>query len=300
MLVSVTLPPFQKLSDRERGELVNQVLHEGVPSHLDQPIRAWIYRALQGGGHDLIAITLEMTIDYQRAEAQGSGARFLALCSQSDDLLDIVDAILAQSGPWPSPDTLDYTGEKYRRDRVILLKDLELMLHTGSSAYRVADDQRGLMRRVDVTTTNAFESATSAAASQPNAGSATDQIREAWSELYGVTPDPTAAFSLAIKAVESAAHAAVEPKNTRATLGTMIRQLRDNPDRYQIVLPGPGGHRDIGVVRDMMNLLWTSQTSRHGAQTVRRQETQEEAEMAVHLAVLLVHWFTTGAVTRKL
>ena len=49
----------------------------------------------------------------------------------------------------------------------------------------------------------------------------------------------------------------------------------------------------------MMELLWTGQTSRHGAQTVARRETQQETAMAVHLAVLLVHWFTTGAVRRK-
>jgi hypothetical protein len=33
--------------------------------------------------------------------------------------------------------------------------------------------------------------------------------------------------------------------------------------------------------------------------TVTKTETQEEAEMAVHLAVTLVHWFSTGAVVRK-
>jgi hypothetical protein len=49
----------------------------------------------------------------------------------------------------------------------------------------------------------------------------------------------------------------------------------------------------------MMSLLWTGQSSRHGAETVTRPETAAEAEMAVHLAVTLVYWFSTGAVRQK-
>lgn len=217
-LMAVTVP-FQKLSARERGEPVTQVLHEGVPLHLEQPIRAWIWRSLQGGGHDLVAVALEIRIDYQRAD--GSGARFLAFDPQPDDLLDVVDAILAHGGPWPEVSPLDYTGQKHPRDRIILLKDLESMLHTGSSAYRLADDGRGLVRRVHATATAAFHAAV-LSADQPSAGSAADQIRDAWNELYGVTPDPSAAFTAAIKALESAAHSIIEPNNITATLGTMI------------------------------------------------------------------------------
>lgn len=173
------------------------------------------------------------------------------------------------------------------------------MLQTGSSAYRVADDSTSLARRVDVTTTAAFNSAVAAAAAQPNAGSSADQLQEAWRELYGVTPNPSAAFSAAIKAVESAPHSIIEPNNARVTLGTMIGQQRNAPNRYETTLPGPGGNGGIEVLRNMMDLIWTGQTSRHGAQTVTREEKQEEAEMAVHLAVVLVHWFTSGAVRRK-
>lgn len=289
--------PFQNLSARERGEPPSRVLHEGVPPHLEQPLRAWIYRSLQGGGADLVAVALEIKIDYERAN--GRAAYFLAFDPQPDELLDIVDAILAHGGPWPELGVDDRTGEKMRSDRAVLLRDLDLMLQAGSSAYRMDDDGGNLTRRVDATTTAAFNSAVSAAADQQSSGSAADQIRDAWIELYGVTPNAPAAFSAAIKAVESAAHSIIEPNNVKATLGTMIGQLRNAPHRYELTLPGAGGNRDVAVLRDMMELIWTSQTSRHGAQTVTRDETQEEAEMAVHLAVLLVHCFTSGAVRRK-
>lgn len=246
--------PFQRLSARERGEPVTQVLHEGVPAHLEQPIRAWIYRSLRGGGHALVAVALGITIDHERAE--GDGPRFLAFEPQPEDLLDVVDAILPNRGPWPEErpwDTPDRSG--WRRDRAALLRDLDLMLAAGFSAYRINDDGDGLERRVDATTTAAFNSATDAAAGQPTTGFAADQIRDAWSELYGITPNAPAAYSAAIKAVESAAHSVIEPNNTKATLGTMIRLLDSTPHKWVLELPGPAGDGDVEVLRKMMELL---------------------------------------------
>jgi hypothetical protein len=48
-----------------------------------------------------------------------------------------------------------------------------------------------------------------------------------------------------------------------------------------------------------MKLLWEGQTSRHGSSRPTRADTLEEATMAVHLAVMLVQWLTSG-VARKI
>jgi hypothetical protein len=241
-------------------------------------------------------LALEIKIEHEKSE--GDPAKYLAGFTPTEDLLDVVDATLHQGGPWPEMREYDYTGEGWRRNKAILLKELELTLLAASSFVQVNDTQDGLIRRVDVTATDAFASALMAAAQQPNAGSAASQIRESWKELYQVSPDPSTAYSYAIKAVESAAHAIIEPNNPKATLGTMIGILKGAPHKYQLALPGPGGSGGSDVLTKMMELIWTGQTSRHGAQTVARKETQEEAAMAVHLAVTLVHWFTTGAVQR--
>lgn len=47
----------------------------------------------------------------------------------------------------------------------------------------------------------------------------------------------------------------------------------------------------------MMDALWTGQVGRHGMPNQPAQtQAPEEAEAAVHLAAMLVHWFTTGVV----
>jgi hypothetical protein len=193
----------------------------------------------------------------------------------------------------------DYEGLDLRRKRAILLGQLARILEQGSSAYRVNDDNTGLVRRVDATVTAAFEAAAAAAGANSHSGSAAGQIRSAWNELYGLKPDAPAAFRAAIQAVESASHAIIEPNNAKATLGSMLGQLRSAPERFELVIPGPDQTGNIEPLIKMLELIWNGQTSRHGARTVTRPETQEEANMAVHLAVLLVHWFATGAVRRK-
>lgn len=69
----------------------------------------------------------------------------------------------------------------------------------------------------------------------------------------------------AIRAVESAAHATIEPNNAKATLGTMLGQFRNALHVYRIAIPGPDGSGSITPLTAMMELLWTGQTSRHAA-----------------------------------
>jgi hypothetical protein len=49
----------------------------------------------------------------------------------------------------------------------------------------------------------------------------------------------------------------------------------------------------------MMRMPWDGQASRRGSKQPSREETRGEAEMAVHLASVLVLWFSTGSVRRK-
>jgi hypothetical protein len=291
----MTTGSFQPLSARDRGLPRQQILHEGVPSHMETFLRAWIARALRGGGAAQVALRLQI------ATGRGNPIDLLAQGIDEEYLLDVVDAILGYGGPWPELNPGDmqlgrnsnYTGLK------LLRRDLIGILEAGSSAWRVNDDFTGLTRRVDRTVAAAAEAATGTADNAADAGSAADHLRAGWTALYQLHPDASGAYRDAIRAVEAAAHGLVEPNNTRATFGTMLRQLRDNPDRWVLAIRGPGGTGSIMPLIAMIELLWTGQTSRHGGQTPTRPETFEEAQMAVHLAVTLVQWFVTGAVSQR-
>lgn len=124
-------------------------------------------------------------------------------------------------------------------------------------------------------------------------------MAKAWGELYGIEPNASAAYGLAIKAVEDAAIPVVSPNNERATLGTVLAQVEEQGD-WQ--LPMEREH-DRAPSRDvligMMRLLWHGQHDRHGGQPSAPGDVSvEEATVAVSLAVTLVNLLRAGAAAR--
>jgi hypothetical protein len=92
------------------------------------------------------------------------------------------------------------------------------------------------------------------------------------------------AYSEAIKAVESAAHSVIQPRNTKATLGTMLGELRTARHKFGTALVTAAGKDPILPVEEMMRALWEGQTSRHGAQTATVPETLDASRAATRLA----------------
>jgi hypothetical protein len=160
-------------------------------------------------------------------------------------MLDVVDYVLGRSDHWR---TLDSAAE------------LAVQLHQAGSAWTVAETDSAfqLERRVQETEKRAVESTIS------RSGRAGSHLQMAWSSVYGRNPNPGDSYGESIKAVEAAAQPIISPKNTRATLGTMIRDIGQAPTKWQQVLDTPHG---IAVVREMFSALWTGQHDRHGTQT---------------------------------
>jgi hypothetical protein len=275
-----------------------RVPHEGVPDHLDEPLRRWIYAALEGGGAELVALKLEIRIDYDRAG--GNAALFLARDPQPYELLAIVNAVLANGGPWPRPLPADQRGTNSNAaGKAQLREDLITMLAAGSSVWELSSDGTGLTRRVNETSGSAIGQAVRVAKANPTSGSAAKQIRTAWRAIYKLDPEPETAYREAVKSVESAAHAVVQPNHSSATLGSIRGELRANAASWMLAIPGNDGSGDIAPLLAMIGLLWDGQEWRHGSQKPARDATPGEAEMAVHLAVTLVHWFSTGAIHKR-
>lgn len=302
-----------------------------VPAALVKPLRKWVDETLRGspslwgiderGIAERLLLRLDLvSTDVDVLEGEGSDGEaaargFLAYGTSVDLLPDVVDAVLyllptgfkvAVSASVQSPTAaaiMNSWAKSMARNAVdwanARREVLSGLLDDAFSVLRVGPDGVGLERRADASAESAFGEVVRSAEAAAGAGSAAGQLRAAWGCVHALRPDPVKAYAQAIKAVESAAHALVEPRNTKATLGTMLGHLRSNRGRFSLVIPGPNGNGDVEPLIACLTLLWDGQSSRHGSSRPTRDETFEEATMAVHLAVTLVQWFTSGAVRRS-
>ena len=175
------------------------------------------------------------------------------------------------------------------------IAQLQLVLVECGSAWAVGErmGKVGIVKRLP-------EGVSTAAEEIFQTGDAGKRLAGAWLSAFGVNPDPEAAYSRAVKAVEDAAIPVVSPKNTGATLGTIIRDIKQNSN---FKLPHLREHPEAqthNVLLSMLQMLWTGQHDRHGgpSSVPVPNVTQDEAEAAVTLAVTLVGWFVTGKVQK--
>lgn len=204
------------------------------------------------------------------------GVSGLCTAMGPEDLLDFVDFLVFHT------QRLGSAGDGCRTRLEVLLKD-------AGSAWMVGerDGHAALEKRVPEGVADAVDDTVS------RAGEAGSLLAEAWRAVFGRSPDTEDAYEKAIKAVEEAGAHVVSPKNRRATLGTMISDMKAQKT-WSLDLPTTGS----GVPVEMAEALWVGQGSRHGGNGYRK-PTQAEAEAAVMLAVPLVQWFTSGAFQRR-
>jgi len=124
---------------------------------------------------------------------------------------------------------------------------------------------------------------------------ASEHLRRAWSKAFGRQPDPNGACVEAVAAIEVAARPIVSPNNGRSTLGTIIRDINAKPSKWT---SDSEADDDIEKIVAMMDLVWTGHF-RHGDDSKPISVSNAGAEMIVHLAAILVHWFTSGRVAIK-
>lgn len=256
-------------------------LVDGVPAWLDGPLRDWFIGEFETG-------------DWRGTDRRVDRMRRFDLDARSDPYMDKLKHWGA-SQLWSGFGA----GEKLRmldwliRDNVRHGEDgndeLEEILRDGGSKWKVGvrAAQAGLEERVAAGVVAAAEWAIA------QSGSAGTILSEAWHALFGLSPDYEEAYEKAIKAVEEAGVHLVTPNNLKATLGTMIRDMKAQKD-WKLDLPTS----DADVPIKMAEALWVGQESRHGGNGYRK-PTQAEAEAAVLLAVPLVQWFSSGMLARR-
>jgi hypothetical protein len=268
-------------------------MYEDVPPHLRHPLWTWTSQYLNtgtrgGSGFKRIRdVANHMRYDFAHANSTApySGmspeynmAEYIERRSaaNAEEHLQIVEFLLANTANEASAAAL------------------EELLRLGNSAYAVSTDGKRLEMRVAPEIKTQVEDVIAGAV-----GSAGDHLTNAWNEAYGREQDPVKSYSESIKAAEAALAPVVTPNDLKATLGTMIGQVRSNPHVYQFVIAGGANSDGVQTVLDLMRLLWEGQTSRHAGVNPTRHETQEEAQAAVHIAASLVQFGSSGAFSRR-
>jgi len=254
----------------------NEVLPLRVEPHLKQPLWTWLEETCNDGYHgspgqwDLLAQALR--IDYTGKLSHDAILR--AVEADTDLLLDLVDFRLALGTEWTESTSLTN------------------ILFLCGSGYRLTDETRGLEQVIDDTVRAAAIAVMDAA--EP---SAAEHLREAWAATLSRNRNPTQAHAEMVKAVESASRPVVTPNNDKATLGTIIGQMKSQPALYSTV--GASSADDgIAAIVAMMQVIWRQQTDRHGANPTTP-ATQGRVEFLLPVTAALVNAFSTGAVFRK-
>jgi hypothetical protein len=283
-------------SGRDAGP--GRALYPGVPPWLAQGLYDWLekrflYKGSSGWHYS--------TDDLKRLERKLQALSF-GWKSGPGSAMQVLEALLKTKDPGHQDVALDAIhltlqdelGTVHSGD----LDALEDALSEAGSEWRVAvrDGRAGLEKRVQPEVAVAAETAFAAG------GSSGAWLSQAWTAAFGRDPDPNVAYGDAVKAVEAAAQPVVEPSNSLATLGTMIRVIRSGPGQWELsIRPKDEDPDPVGTLIGMMRLLWRGQRVRHGTgdESAPVKLDQAEAEAAVHLAVTLVQWFRSGSIARR-
>lgn len=253
-------------------QLALETPFEGVPTHLWMPLWVYIEAAFRQDPTLLTAAGIELRLELPPTDVNGQVYGKLRVlkdkCTSDVGLfLDLVEYVLAA-----------------KPARAARIDDL---LTKANSAYKVREDKRALEMRIAPAVQAQVQEVVS------TSGAAGDHLTRAWNAAYSLSPNPVESYSASVKAVETALVGRISPANTKATLGTMIADLKNKPEKWKFIIPDASHAKGVETIIGMMQVLW-QRHARHGGPT-HQPETLEEAQAAVHLAATLVQYGVSGA-----
>lgn len=187
--------PWEPGSRRAGRALENP--YEDVPAHLYGPLSAWIDSLVRPdysyNERLLAAVCVELRLPAGSGATNQYAYLHHAFEQDSGVMLDAVEVLLDLLSPYG-------------------VENLEALLNSANSAYRVNEAGTGLEERVAPGVKQAVAEAVATAA-----GSAGDHLANAWNEAYGRHQDAVKAYSETIKAVEAALAPRISPQNAKQT-----------------------------------------------------------------------------------
>lgn len=282
--------------------------HDGVREWMFGPLWGWVVGryptmrragglvparvALEGSVDDYRRIASALRIPIEDAsephprDALGLQARlFERLRMEPHRLLDVADYWLR---------TVDFKEPLRGHDAA--RGDLRDILAAAGSVYHVQEDSPPYLGRVVGTETQVAADALIASRGRPG-----EHLALAWRAIFGRPARAGEGYRECIRAVEAATIPVVSPNNAKATLGTVIGELRHAQDKWSVALHGSSPDDQVAAVISMLDLLWKGQSDRHGSPdlAVPLSVTLEQAEAALYLTLPLVKFFAAGVVAAK-
>lgn len=271
---------WQPLSVRE-GRRNTDGPYEGVPPHMAPRLLTWLdrhisalSRSFQGDINRAVASVFRIPIDHG-ASVTDIRDMILEVCEADEGVfIDVVDAYLHRTRP------------PYKEDR-----KLQDILDDGGSAFTVRPDRSGLQRRVS----EAAALAVGRAMSAPDVAS--EELKRAWARAFDVHPDPSYAWSHAVKAVEAVLIPLVVPNQDKPHLGHVLGALDRQEDQFELALTPQQGVSSIETLVAMRRLMYPNPDRHTGPN--HRVPTLAEAQAVVHLAVTIVQWARDGVISKR-
>lgn len=274
--VVVRTPLFQRLGEEAPFEL-----SEDIQIHQHTPLVGWARQVLtpkssiyvSAENVAIVATQLHVFVS-ESLSGDGRFTQLINACERDSRLyLTMLDILVG-----------DFASN-------LKARELNTILRLGHSAWEVSAE-RELQRRVGGAAGLAYQQV------QQTGGDAAKELSEAWSKVYGLQPDPSDAWDHAIKAVEAALVPIVVPKSSKATLGSVLTDLRQGGDKkWRFEAPGSKLDNSVVPLLGVLEILWPN-PDRHAGNT-RRAPTQVEAETIVQLATTVVQWATHGAIVLR-
>jgi hypothetical protein len=289
------------LSQRDNPEAAAPTLVEGIPDWLQPSLAKWIGSAVVESltAYTIIAPDLlgqierhlHLTLNWRSGPESAAKSLLEEVFADPEIGLDIVDTLLEiRSGALRTAPSWD-VRERLQAWIVALKSMLDEAGSAWTVSYNSADELFELRKRVDPTLVAA------AADAMGRKTRAAEHLQLAWADAYGRKPDPSSTYLHAVKAVEAAGRGIIIPKDPKATLGLMINAVAGKPQKWKMRFTD-AKVEPMSVVLEMMKLLWTAQIDRHGTDESQPVSVSpEEARDALHLAVTLVQWFESGAIS---
>lgn len=271
--------------------------HEGVPPWLFGPLALWLthqyptraqvvyMRHAAVGEYQRLGMALRLDVTPPGVD-QGPDAyerHFRNLAEREPDLL------LEAAHHW-----LGRVYNLWNKEQKPAADALKRLFEESGSVWtvRLIKDP-GLERRVSA------EQQEAAAAAIARGTRASEYLAVAWREAYDRDPDASASYRDSVRAVEAVTIPMVLPNDRLATLGKVIGELKAHPDRISLRMHTPDAPAGSQAVISMLSTLWDGQYARHAVIDPSQPPNAsiEQAQDAVRLAVLIVDWFETRAVT---